>query len=159
MGQSVFLVRVLFSCLSSAQQWEHWVFGFFFFGFIFLFCFVLCFFPARAGVPFPLGLPAAGLPSLGSGHSFFKPRIFAFGCVILAALSDFCFIISNRLWCQKHLCTEKNLHQAPCLLPLLLCTVPAVPSRAAGLQWREGLQLPPISQGPEAGEGAVLLVV
>lgn len=81
MGQSVFVLG--FSCLSSAQQWEHWVFGvFFFFGFFFG-SFFLCvvFLPSQGRCTFPLGLPAAGLPSLGPGHSFFKPRIFAFGCV------------------------------------------------------------------------------
>lgn len=70
MGQSVFVLG--FSCLSSAQQWEHWVFGVFFFGVFFLvrFSFVLCFFPARAGVPFPLDSQLLASPLWGPATPF-----------------------------------------------------------------------------------------
>lgn len=53
MGQSVFLVRVFFSCLSSAQQWEHWVFGFFFFWVHFFVLFCVVFLPSQGRCTFP----------------------------------------------------------------------------------------------------------
>lgn len=76
-------------------------------GFIFvgLFSFfVLCFFPARAGVTPSPRAPGRQPPLPGPGSASGKPRgCFCLWVCILVALSDFCFIISsNRLWCQKH---------------------------------------------------------
>lgn len=65
MGQSVFLVRVFFSCLSSAQQWEHWVFGFFFFWVHFFVLFCVVFLPSQGRCTFPPWTPSCWPPLTG----------------------------------------------------------------------------------------------